>query len=85
MEFLKRDYYMSNENQGVSTGSKWIKAQGSKIYSYSPVDGKLIGSVIGGIKEGTTHDEQSAYSFSQWRNWTAPKTRRSGSPELERH
>jgi aldehyde dehydrogenase (NAD+) len=33
------------ENNGASTGSKWFKTRGAKIESYSPVDGKLIGSV----------------------------------------
>ena len=33
------------ENAGVSTGNQWIKTKGDQIASYSPVDGKLIGSV----------------------------------------
>ena len=32
-------------NEGTSTGAKWIKSGGEKIDSYSPVDGKLIGTV----------------------------------------
>ena len=46
MEFLK-ELQVSSSNQGVSTGLKWLKSKGEKITSFSPVDGKEIGSVIG--------------------------------------
>src|SRR5688572_32118608 len=34
-----------------STGKNWIKSNGATINSYSPVDGKLIGSVTAADKE----------------------------------
>ena len=73
MEFLQQ-LNISKENQGVSTGSQWIKSTGKKIDSYSPVDGKLIGSVISGDKNN--YEEMIATAgeaFKEWRMWPAPK------------
>jgi len=61
-------------NEGVSTGSKWLKAGGSIIESYSPVDGKLIASVTSAGKEN--YDaviKQAEIAFKEWRQWPAPK------------
>jgi aldehyde dehydrogenase (NAD+) len=72
MDFLK-ELIVQTENQGVSTGTHWIKSTGSKIDSYSPVDGKLIGSVICGDRHN--YDEMmnnATTAFPEWRNWTAP-------------
>ena len=44
MEFLQQ-LKLDASNAGVSTGTKWISSTGENISSYSPVDGKLIGSV----------------------------------------
>ena len=44
MDFLK-DVRVDVNSQGTSTGSNWIRSSGEKIDSFSPVDGKLIGSV----------------------------------------
>jgi len=73
MEFLQQ-LGIQPENQGVSTGTKWIKSSGKKIDSFSPVDGKLIGSVVSGSK--TEYDEMIAKAqeaFKEWRMWPAPK------------
>lgn len=60
-------------NQGVSTGSSWIKSGGDKIESYSPVDGKLIGSVLGADERSYRQVvETSAGAFREWRKWPAP-------------
>ncbi len=73
MDFLKILHIESNNN-GVSTGNKWIKSKGEIINSFSPVDGKLIGSV-------STTDEESyeqvvstaTEAFKEWRMMPAPK------------
>ena len=55
-------------NKGVSTGTKWISAKGAKLNSYSPVDGKLIGSVSTCDKntyDTVIHTAQKA--FLEWR------------------
>lgn len=73
MEFLQQ-LGIQPENQGVSTGTKWIKSSGKKIDSFSPVDGKLIGSVVSGSK--TEYNEMIAKAqeaFKEWRLWPAPK------------
>jgi aldehyde dehydrogenase (NAD+) len=73
MQFLQ-ELKIQKENQGSSTGAKWIQSKGEMIQSFSPVDNQLIGAVV------TT--DQAAYeqvietaqnAFIQWRNWPAPK------------
>lgn len=73
MEFLQQ-LGLQEHNQGVSSGTLWIHSNGSTIESFSPVDGKKIGSV-------TTVDQTSYEALMQtslaaakiWRNWPAPK------------
>ena len=67
MEFLKT-LHIESDNNGVSTGSKWIKSQGEIINSYSPVDGKLIGSVTAADKNSYEQViNSSSNAFIQWR------------------
>ena len=73
MEFLK-GLSIQKENEGSSTGTKWIPSNGSIISSYSPVDGQLIGAVKTtdhAAYEQTIQTAQKA--FNEWRNWPAPK------------
>ena len=73
MDFLK-SLNISSENMGVSTGREWIKTSGENFESYSPVDGKLIGTVSSIDKE--TYDTvvaKAQEAFLQWRLWPAPK------------
>jgi len=73
MDFLKALHVESNNN-GASTGSNWIRSIGEKTDSYSPVDGKLIGSVTAGDKESYEKIIQTAESaFKQWRLIPAPQ------------
>ena len=61
-------------NPGVSTGTKWYRSGGRLIQSYSPADGKLIGSVQGGDEK--TYNKvvaKSQEAFKEWRTWPAPK------------
>ncbi|NML23915.1 aldehyde dehydrogenase family protein [Pseudoflavitalea sp. G-6-1-2] len=61
-------------NAGASTGSQWLNTGGATIESYSPVDGKLIGSVRAADKkdyEAVITKAQAA--FAEWRQWPAPK------------
>ncbi|MEO5638554.1 MAG: aldehyde dehydrogenase family protein [Chitinophagaceae bacterium] len=62
------------ENDGVATGSVWLKSKGEKIHSYSPVDGKLIASVTTADKN--TYERmvtKAQEAFAIWRQWPAPK------------
>ena len=73
MQFLSK-LKISKTNNGVSTGLQWLKVKGEKIQSFSPVDGKLIGSVTSADK--ATYDKVIANAhdaFVQWRLWPAPK------------
>jgi len=73
MEFLKA-LGINAINPGVSTGNTWIKTKGEKISSFSPVDGKLIGSVI--AADWTAYEtvvKKAEQAFIEWRSWPAPK------------
>ena len=73
MKFLKTLKIQSNNN-GVSTGLSWLKSNGEKLDSYSPVDGKLIASVSGA--DAKTYEAvllKAQLAFTEWRNWPAPK------------
>ena len=73
MKFLSELQIQTN-NKGVSTGTKWIASKGAKIESYSPVDGKLIGSVSSADKNSYEMVIATAQAaFVEWRNWPAPK------------
>jgi aldehyde dehydrogenase (NAD+) len=73
MDFLKK-LNISATNKGVSTGVKWIPTKGEKIVSSSPVDGKIIGTVVGADR--AAYDaviEKAQAAFAEWRLWPAPK------------
>ena len=73
MNFLKT-LQIQAQNAGVSTGAAWIKSKAENIQSFSPVDGKLIGSVMSADKksyEEVIKTAQKAYQV--WRLWPAPK------------
>lgn len=72
MNFLKT-LNLQKVNSGVSTGNLWTKGKKS-IESFSPVDGKLIGSVQ--VAERKDYDAvvaRAEKAFQEWRLWPAPK------------
>ncbi|MCS6933639.1 MAG: aldehyde dehydrogenase family protein [Chitinophagales bacterium] len=65
---------VATSGSGVSTGEKWLKPQGETIESYSPVDGKKIGSVTATtLKQYEQVIETAQRAFVVWRNIPAPK------------
>jgi aldehyde dehydrogenase (NAD+) len=73
MDFLAPLKIQSN-NSGASTGKTILSAGGEKIESFSPVDGKLIGTVQGVNRKN--YDEviaKAGQAFVEWRTWPAPK------------
>ncbi|HEV8079226.1 MAG TPA: aldehyde dehydrogenase family protein [Chitinophagaceae bacterium] len=73
MDFLSQLKITTNNN-GVSTGTKWLSVNGDKIESYSPVDGKLIASVnVVDKKNYEAVIQKAQEAFLQWRLWPAPK------------
>src|ERR1041385_1681956 len=73
MDFLKT-LGIQSKNSGVSTGAEWMDAKGELISSYSPVDGKLIGSVASADRESYEKVINKAEeAFKQWRMMPAPK------------
>ncbi len=73
MEFLQQ-LGIDATNAGVSTGSVWIHSSGPVIDSYSPVDGKKIGSVTSADKASYEQLVAKAQeAFAAWRLWPAPK------------
>ncbi|MBA4055221.1 MAG: aldehyde dehydrogenase family protein, partial [Marivirga sp.] len=59
---------LGKSNLGVSTGLKWFRSTGGLIDSYSPADGRRIGSVYAG-DEKTFHKvvAKSQEAFKEWR------------------
>lgn len=73
MEFLKT-LGIQEHNSGVSTGFTWLTSSGEKIESFSPVDGKKIGTVTAADKESYEKVMQQAEAaFKHWRMVPAPK------------
>ncbi len=70
--FLKK-LGLTKENQGTWTGRKSINTK-EYIESYSPVDGKYIGSVsVTTKKEYDKVIKKAESAFKEWRTWPAPK------------
>jgi len=73
MDFL-RTLKIDSVNKGVSTGAEWISSKGEIIDSYSPVDGKKIGSVIAADKDSyEVVIKKAEEAFKSWRLVPAPK------------
>lgn len=73
MDFLKA-LRIEETNKGISTGTQWINSSGPTIDSFSPVDGKKIGSVITADKESYEAVIRKAEeAFKTWRLVPAPK------------
>ncbi len=73
MDFLST-LKIESVNKGVSTGIQWITSKGETIDSYSPVDGKKIGSVIAADKDSyEVVVKKAEEAFKSWRLVPAPK------------
>ncbi len=73
MDFLK-DLQLEAKNSGTSTGKLWLSSGGETIDSYSPVDGKMIGSVTATDK--ATYEKiitAAEEAFKYWRKVPAPQ------------
>lgn len=65
---------VKSSNPGVATGETWHKSKGERIESFSPVDGKRIGSVQAADERSyRLAVSRSAEAFKEWRKWPAPK------------
>lgn len=65
---------VKKNNPGVSTGSIWRRSQARRIESFSPVDGKLIGTVQGTDEKAYgAVVETASEAFREWRKWPAPR------------
>jgi aldehyde dehydrogenase (NAD+) len=73
MQFLK-ELQLADKNAGVCTGKNQINSHGAILSSYSPVDGKLIGTVAAASPaEYNAVIETGQKAFLEWRLWPAPK------------
>ena len=73
MDFLK-SLNVAAINKGVGTGTVWIDSHGETIESFSPVDGKKIGSVTATDKNSYERViQQAVAAFPIWRLMPAPK------------
>lgn len=65
---------IKKSNPGTSTGQKWLRTKGEVIKSFSPVDGKLIGTIQS--TDDAAFDKivkQAHQAFLEWRLVPAPK------------
>ena len=66
--------HLTEINSGVSTGSTWLKGEGTLLDSHSPVDGALIARVRGASRAEYDAAIRTAQNgFLEWRSWPAPK------------
>jgi aldehyde dehydrogenase (NAD+) len=73
MDFLQQ-LQLTATNAGVSTGTEWIDSKGKQLDSFSPVDGKQIGSVTAADEESYHQVVAKAQqAFKEWRTWPAPR------------
>jgi aldehyde dehydrogenase (NAD+) len=73
MEFLTQ-LGIAALNPAASTGTQWIPGHGDIIDSFSPVDGKKIGSVHSA--DQPTYDavvQKAQQAFEEWKMWPAPR------------
>lgn len=60
--------------EGVATGTQYLSGNGVAIDSYSPVDGKKIGTVTTATREDYDAVVRKAQEAAlEWRQWTAPR------------
>jgi aldehyde dehydrogenase (NAD+) len=65
---------VKKSNSGTSTGHKWYRSTGKVLESYSPVDGKLIGTVVSTDEKAFEQVvRQAEEAYKEWRRWPAPK------------
>ena len=65
---------ISRTNAGVSTGTRWLRSQGSVLSSVSPVDGKVAGTVKSADDAALDRALTAASeAFLEWRTWPAPR------------
>ena len=73
MQKILKQLGLSAINNGTSTGLKAIASKGQKLDSYSPVDGKLIGSVHSTKRNDYDKVVETAQAaFKVWRKMPAP-------------
>ncbi len=71
---LLKQWNITEEHSGVSTGKNWLKGEGGRLVSTSPVDGAQLGTVRGASHaEYQQCLETAQAAFIEWRNWPAPK------------
>jgi len=74
MQEILKSLRLTSSNQGISTGLQAWDGQGEEIHSFSPVNGKLIGTV-----NAATHQDyekvinQAQQAYQSWRLVPAPK------------
>lgn len=73
VEFLQR-LGINELNEGATTGTVWLKTGGELIKSYSPADGRLIGSIVQAVADDYDVIVRKAVTaFEKWRLVPAPK------------
>lgn len=74
MQEVLKQLGIKEVNDGVSTGTQWIKSNGKIISSYSPVDGKKIADVV--CSDADAYEQvikKAEEAFLTWRMMPSPK------------
>jgi len=74
MQDVLKQLGIKDLNDGVSTGTQWIKSGGKTISSYSPVDGKKIADVV--CSDASNYEQvikKAEEAFLTWRMMPSPK------------
>jgi aldehyde dehydrogenase (NAD+) len=74
MEDLIKQLNLKQINAGAGTGVTQRKCNGEELKSFSPIDGKLIGSIRKALVPDYEYVAEKAYkAFLEWRMTPAPK------------
>ena len=74
MQNILKQLGIESNTSGASTGTVWLETKGKRITSFSPVDGKEIGSVVSCDEASYDLIVSSAQQgFLEWRTWPSPK------------
>lgn len=74
IDAILKTFKITAQHSGVSTGLKWLSANGDTLTSSSPVDGKVIATIQAASRENYDAVVATAQeAFHEWRMWPAPK------------
>jgi aldehyde dehydrogenase (NAD+) len=74
MQDILKKLGLNTENNGSSTGMNQVESAGNKLESFTPVDGKVIASVV--ITDDKAYEaivKQAEAAFTEWKMYPSPR------------